>query len=348
MGTIDSATGNAEVEFTVKREKASIRYYGHETPADSNGIYAHLFNLSGTNTRYYTAELYRIESARGAVTGLYGTREATRAMTMPTGKIINDSIYTGYSHKYNYGWTFITNHSVPASDPANVALKDLIEDKNMENYLKQCGTNIKVQISDIEYYVNDHETQMWTYLKSTNGSFSDKGFYNFPDDEDDDEHTGHFRMGNTWNDVTWSEYDNGGISFWGNKVGGGHADVHYIILGLKPSDVAGPDQVGIAPAATTNYKKGDKVKFSVVFDELISDYSNVTVDTSKFSKYMPINNVTCTGGKGTNILTFEGTATKDFENGTFSNGSGTNDELMDIKPVNGGTIKDIKGNNRAS
>ena len=111
---------------------------------------------------------------------------------------------------------------------------------------------------------------------------------------------------------------------------------------------AGEYTVKATIAATTNYKKGDKVKFSVVFDELISDYSNVTVDTSKFSTYMPINNVTCTGGKGTNILTFEGTATKDFENGTFSNGSGTNNELMDIKPVNGGTIKDIKGNNRAS
>lgn len=351
MGTIDSATGNAEVEFTVKREKASIRYYGHETPADRNGIYAHLYNLNGTNTRYYTAEIYRIESARGAVTGLYGTKEAKRTMTMPTNKLLTDSIIyenmVSIKDDPNGNKKFNEAQST-ASNPI-----DISDITNSERgvYLRQASTNAQLKIrvyadsdedwdtTECEYYLgykigNDFNIERW------GGEWLDED------------------AGDQWADVggpkyvPWDKLDNGKVYYYGKTDHECLGDMCFWTkkheFTLSFTDSIGPDQIGIAPAATTNYKKGDKVKFSVVFDELISNYSNVTVDTSKFSTYMPINNVTCTGGKGTNVLTFEGTATKDFENGTFSNGSGTNNELMDIKPINGGTIKDIRGNNRAS
>lgn len=363
-GTVDSG-GNAAVDFKVTKERASIRYYGDSVPGVANGTSAHQFNYNGTSTRYYTVELYRIESAGGVVTGLFGTKEVKRTMTMPSNKMISSSIYRGYSHKFDEDvnkWTFITNHRPAASDPNNMPLDSIISDKEKEYYLKDAGTVLSIQISDIEYYVNDHETQMWTYLKSkTTDSGTpiipegesakvDMSFHNFPDDEDDDSHTGHFRMGGTWKSTTWARYDACGFSLWGNKVGGGHADVHYTTASLNTTDTAGPDQVGIAPAATTDYKAGDKVRFSVIYDEVLADVSSPSVDVNRFATYMPLKDVKYVDGKGTNVLVFEGTATKNFSNNTWpgddttgKGASGTNAELMKIHPVSGGTVKDMMG-----
>lgn len=69
---------------------------------------------------------------------------------------------------------------------------------------------------------------------------------------------------------------------------------------------------------------------------------NITVNTDSFKAYMPLTNVTCTGGAGTNVLTFEGTATKDFSNTTWES-TGTNNELMKIKPVGNYEVYDPNG-----
>ena len=122
--------------------------------------------------------------------------------------------------------------------------------------------------------------------------------------------------------------------------------LHDWRIRVKTSDdTRAPDQVGIAPAATTDYKAGDTVRFSVIYDELIKEATDVQIDVNneQIQQYMPVENVQFIGGVGTNILVFEGTATRDFSNTTWP-GSGTNKELLEVTPVNGGHVKDVIGN----
>ncbi len=71
---------------------------------------------------------------------------------------------------------------------------------------------------------------------------------------------------------------------------------------------------------------------------------------------MPVSNVTYVGGVGTNVLVFEGTATRDFANTTWEKGekdglgntadktSGTNAELVNLRNVVSGNVSDRSGN----
>ena len=72
----------------------------------------------------------------------------------------------------------------------------------------------------------------------------------------------------------------------------------------------------------------------------------MTINPSAIEAYMPLEGITFKGGAGTNVLVFEGTAAKNFKNTTWGGdgvvASGTNKELMKIKPINGGTVKDMK------
>ena len=349
-GTVDSATGEAVARFTVKQENITTRYYADETPRETNGTFAQLFNLKGTNTRYYTAELYRLTSAMGNVTGTIAAKEATRTMTVPENYLLDTSVYGNYSHQYTWSFRFTENHSAGKTSLNNTKLSEIIEDKNREYYLRQANTGLEINLTSCPYKPDDSykiggitfygatgEAQNWFTLQYTDGT-AERGLTSHSDISA--KNAGDFGMSN-WETITWKEYDAGGWVFFPNIDGSGHGNIYNPTLSLRAADNGAPDQVGIAPAATTDYKKGDTVKFSVIYDELINEYSGVTVDTSKLTSYMPVTDVTCTGGKGTNILTFEGKAAKDFSNMTWG-GSGTNAELMKIKPVSG-TVKDITG-----
>ncbi|MCR5775073.1 MAG: hypothetical protein K6G42_08310, partial [Lachnospiraceae bacterium] len=350
-GTINQTTGEAVVELDVTKENITTRYYGDETPRETNGIFAQLFNLKTTTTRYYTVEIYRLTSTMGEVTGAVGTKEATRNMTVPSGYLLDTSVYGNYSHQYTWNFRFTEHHSPGKTSLNNTKLSEIITDKNREYYLRQANTTLEINLKSCPYKPDDGhqiggmtipgasgEAQNWFTLQYTDGT-AERGLTSHADIKASK--AGDFGMSN-WESITWKEYDVGGWVFFPNIDGSGHGNIYNPTLSLRATDNGAPDQVGIAPAATTDYKKGDTVKFSVIYDELINSYSNVSVDTSKLTTYMPVTNVKCTGGAGTNILTFEGTAAADFSN-TTGNGTGTNEQLMKIKPVSG-TVKDIKGN----
>jgi|GEM_PF-755113 len=342
FGTVNKTTGEAAVEFNVTKENITTRYYGNETPRETNGVFAHLFNLSGTTTRYYTAEIYRLTSTEGLVNGIVGTKEATRTMTVPNSRILtSDSIYKNRNKTIDH-YSKFDNDSGYSSANGPLDISDMLG-KEISYYLQGAGAVAKLKVSahgnaDESWYTSD-----CTYgLKYKIGSWEVSHNSEFWFDED---------AGWEWKEVGNKEvgFDalaSGTVYYYGDTgndgADGTELEVNQHKFELSLTDSSKPDQVGIAPAATTDYKKGDTVKFSVIYDELINSYSNVSVDTSKLTTYMPVTNVKCTGGAGTNILTFEGTAAADFSN-TTGNGTGTNEQLMKINPVSG-TVKDIKGN----
>jgi len=343
-GTINADGSIAQVEFKVTKEKAAIRYYGHQIPGATNGTFAHQFNLTGYNTRYYTVELYRIESVKGNVTGVYGTKEVTRTMNMPSGNILTvNKLYGNKSTTVDHSAHFDNDSSGNnAVGPVNFGGMLGTE---LSYYLQQAGAtaNLKIRV----YADSDEDSTTWSndyYLKYRIGNTWISRWGGRWIDEDE---------GYQWCDVgssgiPWSDFATGQAYYYGETEDDGAGGTDYWTkkheFTLSVSDTARASQVGIAPAATTDYQKGDKVTFSVIYAELISSASNVTVDASKFEAQMPLTNVTWTGkGVGTNVLVFEGIASENFANTTWES-TGTNDILMDVKPVNGGTVKDVKGN----
>ena len=296
-------------------------------------------------TRYYTAELYRIESSQGNVTGVYGTKEATRTMTMPNEKILNvDKVYGNKVLTKNWETKF-DNDSGGKNARGPIDISSIL-DKELSYYLQATEANGTMKIR-VKVH-SDEDGSTWSneyYLRYKIGDTQIQRWGGRWIDEDKSAY---------WCDVgsssiSWNDLAKGQVYFYGDTgdkgAGGTKFWTHDHEFTLSVTDSEGPGQIGIAPAATTDYHEGDKVTFSVVYDELITKASDVTVDANSFSDYMPLKDVKWTGkGLGTNVLVFEGIAAKNFSNTTWES-TGTNEELMDIRPVKG-TVTDMKGNSK--
>ncbi len=95
----------------------------------------------------------------------------------------------------------------------------------------------------------------------------------------------------------------------------------------KPYDGAEPTQTGLARMAFSQYKPGDKITITVLFNEIVKSASNVSVGTISG---LPANNWEYVSGYGTNALTFTGTVT-----GNIDITPELNDKLAAIKPLSG-------------
>lgn len=115
-----------------------------------------------------------------------------------------------------------------------------------------------------------------------------------------------------------------------NKWQLGTVDVHYKVL-----DTKAPSQVGISSLALSQYKAGEQISITVIYDEVIGSVQNVGLNAIAG---LPIDNIQYTDGVGTNALTFTATLTEDFEvTPDFNN------DIKALKPVTG-TVSDILGN----
>lgn len=110
----------------------------------------------------------------------------------------------------------------------------------------------------------------------------------------------------------------------------GDSDIHYKVI-----DEKAPSQVGVSSIALGQYKAGDQIAITVIYNEVIGSANNVRLGSSCG---MPLGNVTYEGGVGTNALTFKATLTKDFEVTPD-----VNNDIKNLKPVIG-TVKDTLGN----
>ena len=68
-----------------------------------------------------------------------------------------------------------------------------------------------------------------------------------------------------------------------------------------PYDVKEPSKIGIAPMATGEYKVGETVTISVVFDEIVANVNGATISDTNLTR------LTYTGGVGSNVLYYTGT-----------------------------------------
>ena len=107
-----------------------------------------------------------------------------------------------------------------------------------------------------------------------------------------------------------------------NKWKWGTTDLHY-----RAIDARCPQQVGIANMALTQYKAGDQISITVIYDEVIA--SGVFLELSEIDG-LPVKDVTYVAGEGTNALTFTATVTKDFEVTPD-----LNNKLQNVKPMTG-------------
>lgn len=95
-------------------------------------------------------------------------------------------------------------------------------------------------------------------------------------------------------------------------------------LWAAPYDVKEPTYKGVAPLAQGDYKAGEKVIISLVYDEIVAS-QNLTVSGANFS-----GNLTYKGGIGSNVLYFEGTLNKDCTGDNLTTGitpSGTVNDM---------------------
>ena len=115
-----------------------------------------------------------------------------------------------------------------------------------------------------------------------------------------------------------------------NKWQLGTVDAHYKVL-----DTKAPSQVGISSLALSQYKAGEQISITIIYDEVIGSVQNVGLNAIAG---LPIDNIQYTDGVGTNALTFTATITEDFEvTPDFNN------DIKALKPVTG-TVSDILGN----
>lgn len=356
-----NSTADVSVTFDVKNENVSTRYYGDETPRETNGVFAQLYSIAdrNDNKKYYSVELYRITSSQGNVTGTYGDSiEVKREMTVPESnrmtynKLYGAKDYTihwecwfddegGFKRLFDMGYLMTGSGD-------SIKFGNTVLTKNMMYYLRSAGgpsCNIAAQYQCGRTKGKGYATMAIEYF--LNGQFLFKNSSNSSSPG-----SGTAWRGWTNKNITYDLLmkNNGKVQYRGDIDEDNITYVRYTWYNWKfritAIDNKAPEQIGIAPAATTDYKKGDKVRFTVIYNELIDSASDANVDTTQFADYMPLdaNSIKCVAGEGTNMLVFEGTASKDFSNTTWS-GSGTNEELIKIKPVtDSSVIKDLKGN----
>ena len=100
-------------------------------------------------------------------------------------------------------------------------------------------------------------------------------------------------------------------------------------------DRRAPQQVGVANLAFRQYKAGETMNITVIYDEVINEVSGLGLSDITG---IPMTDVTYVAGTGTNALTFTVTLTEDFEVTPD-----VNNAIKNLKPVTG-TVKDIIGN----
>ena len=350
-----------ETEFTVEE-------WGLRTVDDG----AAAFHTADAKERYYKVALYKIVDTVGTCKGQFGGNTTLEKEILnqdyPESEkyVMSADFYKkwySYTHKtgetyvskvpYQHGIQFYLNSMEQVVKNA----KDLTEEQR--NYvLKNSSaagfrmTANMVEKSDgyqwIRFYANNRYQAQYIFEMDPSGTMTSWQYgINFPSRGTKQSaitfDTGHKDYYNTWA-IGGSDFENYGqirvfdsvaveLGATGKKDNTwimGKMDVHYKML-----DSRAPGQVGLSSLAFGQYKAGDTIDITVIYDEVIGSASNVGL--SKIDA-LPLGNVEFVDGVGTNALHFRATVTKDFEVTPD-----TNNEIKALKPVTG-TVKDVLGN----
>ena len=334
----------------------------------SDGIYAS-FRI-GDTARYYNVELYKVLDTVGGCQGELGSTKSVKR-TMPTPIYQLFSSYFGWYQKNYVGSTAVTvTDAGYAKHPrykytAFEVIQDNLGDadvKYMEHVADSVGMYINFEVKEVEEcylninFMDGHtydpdKTRLAVYSITANGGSLLKDFtkLSLPNcgtsAQGKLEFTGSEKSEviERWDMVSGSTkyavLDMGTeLNFGMNAEGKEEDEWQYRNLNLyeKVYDSTAPRQLGLAPLALTQYKAGDQITLTVVFNEVINNTSNIGFN---IPSSLPIKDVKFVGGKYTNALTFTATVTKDFEVTPNLNSTLVNN----TKPVTG-RVEDICGN----
>lgn len=106
--------------------------------------------------------------------------------------------------------------------------------------------------------------------------------------------------------------------------------VRNVRFNVRVIDTKEPAQIGLAPMAEGQYRRGDTITLSVVYDEIVANRNNASLGSISG---LSLANVTYRGGRGHHMLTFTATVNQDSYEVDSS-------ALMAQKPI-GQTVYDM-------
>ncbi len=313
------------------------------------------FQTGGTG-RYYNIELYKIVDTVGTCHGVLGkTIRQTRTIEAMSDYEVKNFYNKWYSYtwrtgdpkidkkRYNYRYYFKSLIQVLSEQGMN---------QNQIAYIQQTATNagfymdMDMKEKDDGYfwirlysgryiceYKIDTDGKNWCKVAFPfNGKW--QGIAEFKGGKDSGYNTNDMI---TWGSPSYARIGmNDGIQLEAAAEGAGKnswylgtTNLHYKVL-----DSRAPQQRGVNNLALGQYKAGEQITITIVYDEVIGSASGVTLSLNE----IPMTNVTYVAGVGTNVLTFTGTLTQDFEVTPD-----VNNAIKNVKPVTG-TVKDVLGN----
>ncbi len=317
------------------------------------------FNIAGTN-RYFNVELYKIVDTVGGCQGSLGAEKSVRrTVGAMAGYNLIGTLYDWKTGTVASGEVTVTDGGYSSNTSYTTKpLSVLGLEYRQQLYAEKTATGVGFYVTFDLMEVDDG--YQWTRF-SVNGTA--KGEYRFATKDGEEAsnwgrnitlpttgaaqgdilfNVGDCLVSNSWSVVSGTtpyavvglsdtikiEFDASGKNDddWKHR----NLNAYYKVL-----DTRAPQQVGIAPMALTQYKAGETISITVIYDEVIKSIADVGLNTISG---LPIDNVQYVGGVGTNALNFTATVTSDFENTPELNNS-----LVTLKPVTG-TVSDFLGN----
>ena len=344
-----------------------VEVWGSDTKADI----AATSGLTGKGTRGYSVNLYKVVDTVGGCQGVLGDEAKEQYCTLSKSAIFNK--YTLKTDLYNWQASLIQQGQVKVTDDGYTENKRYTIDptsmlsQNMSATEKQYmlktasayGFYIKYELRE-----DDDGYQWASFNYGTEYKKDDKlAEYHFATkDGEVASQWGRtmtlpskgaaqgdiiFNKGDCYIYNRWALIDDSviyalidtdkSLNFGFDASGKKDDDWYYrnLAVNLKVCDNRAPRQVGLAPMAFGQYKAGDEIFVTVIYDEVVAEASNLSL---KQIEGMPLTNVAYDTGIGTNALVFKATVAQDFEVTPDFNNS-----IISIKPVTG-TVKDILGN----
>ena len=327
------------------------------------------FATNGTN-RDYQVQLYKVVDTVGGCQGKLGeTVSCRKTIVTGNGNFLTTDLYNWHSYLLNAGEVKVTDDGFTSNRRWTVNGTQYIDQSMTSNYAKYrdrtaAGLGFYIQM-DVREEDDGYQWAQFNYGTSYDGNNS-LAEYHFAIKDGSKGTSWRQGMtlpsnGATQGDIKfnaggdclvrnyWSIAQKSGttyyavvdlnksINFGFDASGHGNDDWRYknLYVNYKVYDNRAPKQVGLAPMAFGQYKAGDTIAITVIYDEVIANTSNISLGAISG---LPITDAVFTGGAGTNALTFTATLTENFEVTPDFNYS-----IINSKPVTG-TVNDILNN----
>ncbi|MGN1276029.1 MAG: InlB B-repeat-containing protein [Floccifex sp.] len=321
-------------------------------------------SLDKNTNRSYLVNLYKVVDTVGGCQGILGNEQKNQYCTLTVSTISNKlqmtkDLYNVYSSMIWQSEVLVTDNGYTSNRRHTIDPTSLLAlSANQKQYVQQTASNYGFSI---QFNIREkNDGYQWVSFNYGSSYSNDKlAEYHFA--------TKHGGKGTSWRTMSlpttgasqgdivfdkgdcsvynrWAIVDgyamidtNKKLNFGFDAAGSGEDDWYYknLTVYLKAIDNQAPKQVGMAPMAFGQYKQGEDIFITVIYDEVISQAYDLSLNPIEG---MPLSNVEYYSGIGTNTLVFKAKVSQDFEITPD-----LNNRIVSTKPVNG-TVKDYLGN----